>query len=105
MEARTAHGHFQPRQVGRRPMAVAAIAAITWLLAACSSSTSIPVPTSTPVPASTPLPTPTTGPDLPAVLRRHFDAVNRDDVPVILSTFTDDATLVRGGCAPQAPCV
>ena len=86
-------------------MAVAAIAAITWLLAACSSSTSIPVPTSTPVAASTPVPTPTTGPDLPAVLRQHFDAVNRDDVPVILSTFTDDATLVRGGCAPQAPCV
>jgi SnoaL-like protein len=74
-------------QVVKGPIALMA----TFLvLAACSSAT----------------PTPTArGPDLAGVLRQQFDAVNRDDVPGVLASFTDDATLVRGGCAPEDPCV
>jgi hypothetical protein len=42
---------------------------------------------------------------LSAILRQHYDAINRDDAPGVLALFTDDAALVRGPCNPEAPCV
>lgn len=41
-----------------------------------------------------------------AVLRSHYDAVNRGDVAAVLATFTADATMVRGAlCPSDSPCV
>jgi ketosteroid isomerase-like protein len=40
-----------------------------------------------------------------AILRQHYDAVNKRDEQGVLALFTDDASLGRGGCPPQAPCV
>jgi ketosteroid isomerase-like protein len=42
---------------------------------------------------------------LSGLLRQHYDAANKGDVAAAAAFFTADATLVRGGCNPQAPCV
>lgn len=39
------------------------------------------------------------------ILRQLYDVGNRGDVAVTAAFFTADATLLRGGCNPQAPCV
>ncbi len=42
--------------------------------------------------------------DLAAILRQHYDAANKGDVAAAVAFFTDDATLIRGGCTHQIPC-
>ncbi len=42
--------------------------------------------------------------DLAAILRQHYDAANKGDVATAVALFTDDATLIRGGCTSQVPC-
>ena len=76
--------------------------AISLIVAACNTASPTPTPTATQA-----APTPTPGSDLAAVLRQHYDAVNKGDVASIMATFTNDAVVVRGtGCTPpQAPCV
>lgn len=42
--------------------------------------------------------------DLEALLRLHYQAVNRGDIPAALASFTDDAVVIRGNCSPLLPC-
>ena len=42
--------------------------------------------------------------DLEALLRLHYEAVNRGDIPGALAGFTDDAVVIRGACSPLVPC-
>lgn len=79
-----------------------ALVAISLALAACSSAS----PTVTPLPpTATPAPTRTQGPDLAAILRQHYDAVNKGDIPGAVAMFADDAVAVRGSLCPVAsPC-
>lgn len=58
------------------------------------------VPTATPTPTS--IPTPQL--DLAAILRQHYEAVNKGDAPVAVGFFTDDAEMVRGACSSLLPC-
>ena len=43
--------------------------------------------------------------DPEALLRLHYQAVNRGDIPAGLASFTDDAVLIRGACSAALPCV
>lgn len=89
-----------------------ALVAVSLILAACTSASPTPTPTARPSPTATPLstatqaaPTPTPGLDLAAILRQHYDAINKDDGPGVLALLTDDAALVRAVCSSRAPCV